>query len=90
MNPFNDYKDKIKHIIDEINYLIETSTDLSYNDFIKNESLKRAFVRSLEIIGEAIKMIPPVIKKQKEQIEWKKIAGMRDKLIHHYFGVDYV
>lgn len=77
MNPLDDYKDKLKHIIDEINYLITTSAELSYNNFITNESLKRAFVRSLEIIGEAIKLIPLEIKKQKGQIEWRKIAGMR-------------
>jgi uncharacterized protein with HEPN domain len=43
----------------------------------------------LEIIGEAVKRIPKQVCEQYRQIEWNKIAGMRDKLIHHYFGVDY-
>ena len=89
MNLSNDYFDKINHINDEINYLITKSKDLTHSDFIKDETLKRAFVRSLEIIGEAVKSIPKNICDQYEQIEWNKISGMRDKLIHHYFGVDY-
>jgi uncharacterized protein with HEPN domain len=84
-----DYIDKVNHINDEVNYLITKSKKLTYLEFLKDETLKRAFVRSLEIIGEAVKRIPQQIYEQYRQIEWKKIAGMRDKLIHHYFGVDY-
>lgn len=89
MNQSNDYLDKINHINDELNYLISKSKELTHDEFIKDETLKRAFVRSLEIIGEAVKRIPKQICEQYRQIEWNKIAGMRDKLIHHYFGVDY-
>ncbi|MHA1459882.1 MAG: HepT-like ribonuclease domain-containing protein, partial [Promethearchaeota archaeon] len=55
MNPSNDYLDKINHINDEVNYLITKSKDLTHDDFVKDETLKRAFVRSLEIMGEAVK-----------------------------------
>ena len=89
MNQSNDYLDKLNHIKDEINYLLTNSIDISHDDFIKDETLKRAFVRSLEIIGEAVKRIPKQICEKYRQVEWNKIAGMRDKLIHHYFGVDY-
>jgi len=52
------FLDKVYHIIDEINYLLNNSNNISYNEFINNETLKRAYVRSIEIIGEATKLIP--------------------------------
>jgi uncharacterized protein with HEPN domain len=81
--------DFLNHIKDECEYLIKTSEKLNYETFIKNETIRRAFVRSLEVIGEASKSIPEDFKKTYQNIEWRKIAGMRDVLIHHYFGVSY-
>jgi uncharacterized protein with HEPN domain len=51
--------------------------------------LKRAFVRSLEIIGEAAKHVPKDVRHRHSHVEWRAITGMRDRLIHGYFGVDY-
>ena len=56
---------------------------------MRDETLKRAFVRSLEIIGEASKQIPDDFKQKYSHLEWRAMAGMRDRLIHGYFGVDY-
>jgi uncharacterized protein with HEPN domain len=79
----------LKHIADECNYLLSISDNLSKDDFLENETLKRAVVRSLEIIGEATKKIPADFKVKWSSIQWKNMAGMRDRLIHDYIGVNY-
>lgn len=79
----------IHHILDEISYLLHQKETLNKDTFIRDETLKRAFVRSIEIIGEASKKIPDNIKRQYPDIEWKAVIGMRDKLVHDYFGVDH-
>ncbi len=79
----------LSHIIDEINYLKSHTEGLTRDNFINDETLQRAFVRSIEIIGEATKKLPDELKQNYPNIEWKAVAGMRDKLIHDYFGIDY-
>ncbi|MBI3582554.1 MAG: DUF86 domain-containing protein [Nitrospinae bacterium] len=79
----------LSHIIDEINYLKTHTEGLTRDNFINDETLQRAFVRSIEIIGEATKKLPDELKQNYPNIEWKAIAGMRDRLIHDYFGIDY-
>jgi uncharacterized protein with HEPN domain len=77
------------HMMEEIRFVIENTNHLSWDEFSTQPVLKRAVVRSLEIVGEAAKKIPIEIKIEHPEIEWKKFAGMRDRLIHDYFGVDY-
>lgn len=79
----------LHHVLDEIDYIENVSFDIDEADFLADETLKRSFVRSIEIIGEAAKKVQADFKEKYSDIEWKKIAGMRDQLIHHYFGVDY-
>lgn len=82
-------KEYLRHIQDECSYLISVSKNLEFDDFLENETLKRAVIRSLEIIGEATKKIPSDFKKIWHTIPWKNMAGMRDRLIHDYMGVNY-
>lgn len=77
------------HILDEIKFIEENFQDMSFDDFLESPLFQRASIRSLEIIGEAVKNLSTGFKEDNPQIEWKEIAGMRDRLIHRYFSVDW-
>jgi uncharacterized protein with HEPN domain len=74
---------------DEAEYLAGQTADLTREQFLEDATLKRAFVRSIEIIGEASKKVPSDIRARYHGLNWKAIAGMRDRLVHDYFGIDY-
>lgn len=69
--------------------LYVTENDFSKDNLIQDETIKRAIVRSLEIIGEATKKIPADFKIKWDSINWENMAGMRDRLIHDYMGINY-
>jgi uncharacterized protein with HEPN domain len=82
-------RDLLEHIRAEAAYLIAESSGLTEERFHQDETLKRAFVRSLEIIGEASKKFPADYRMEHTDVNWRGMAGMRDRLMHDYFGVDY-
>jgi len=82
-------RDYLRHIQVETEYLQGSCAGLTFEEFMANETLRRAAVRSLEIIGEASKKVPEEFRAKHPAIEWRAMAGMRDRLIHGYFGVDY-
>lgn len=80
----------LRHIHDECRFILSViSPETGKEELMDNETLKRAIVRSLEIIGEATKKIPVDFKLKWNSINWKNMAGMRDRLIHDYMGVNY-
>ncbi|HCU19585.1 MAG: hypothetical protein A2X05_14660 [Bacteroidetes bacterium GWE2_41_25] len=80
----------LKHIRDESLYILSiTSKGITKEEFLNDETLKRDAVRSLEIIGEATRKIPADFKIKWNNVKWKEMAGMRNRLIHDYMGVNY-
>ena len=79
----------IKHMLDEARYLAGAAANLDRTAFLTDPTLQRAFVRSLEIIGEAAKHVPEPFRARHPSISWRAMAGMRDRVIHDYLGVDY-
>lgn len=62
---------------------------LSYNEFLENELVADAVIKNILVIGEATKNIPKEIRSRNQHIEWRKMAGMRDMMIHGYFSINY-
>jgi uncharacterized protein with HEPN domain len=82
-------REYLQHILDETTSILTSATSLDKAKFVQDETLKRAYVRSIEVIGEAVKQLPTGLRQKYDAIEWRALAGMRDRLIHNYFGVDY-
>jgi uncharacterized protein with HEPN domain len=79
----------LRHILDEVDFALDATEGKTKEEVIEDGIICRAIVRSIEIMGEATKRISEEFKSAHPQIEWKKMAGTRDRLIHDYFGVDY-
>jgi uncharacterized protein with HEPN domain len=79
----------IRHIADEITYILQATFGKTKEQFLFDPTLTRATIRSLEIIGEATKKIDTEFRNKYKDIDWRGMAGTRDKLIHDYFGIDY-
>jgi len=83
-----DYGDFVQDILDSINDVENFIDGMEFEDFINDKKTIYSVVRGIEIIGEAAKNVPEQIRKKYPDVPWKQMAGMRDKLIHEYFGVD--
>ncbi len=86
MKPSTNY---LHHILDETYFLIENSAGINFDQLQRDPVLQRAFIRSLEIIGEAVKNIPIDLQENYPDVEWRKMAATRNRLIHGYFSVDF-
>ncbi len=84
-----DYTLYLKDILAAIEGIEEFVGSMDFDSFTSDDKTSSAVIRKFEIIGEAAKNVPDSLKADHSSIPWKEIAGMRDKLIHSYFGVDY-
>lgn len=78
----------LKDVFENMKHIEAFIENVTYEEFIKDKKTSYAVVRCIEIIGEAVKNIPDDIREKYPDIPWKKMAGMRDKISHFYFGVD--
>ena len=85
---YREYRVYIADILNCIDKIERHSANLSYEEFKNDELVQDGIDRNLEIIGEAVKKIPDEVKSRKKTTQWRKIAGLRDILIHDYFGID--
>jgi uncharacterized protein with HEPN domain len=80
----------LKHILEKIDFVLTATSGKTLMDVQEDGMLQRACSRSIEIIGEAAKNVSSALRKTNPRIPWKQLAAMRDKLIHQYFGINWV
>ncbi len=79
----------LHHILDECDFLLRQYQSNTYEELLQNKTLSHAICRSLEIIGEATKNVHPNLRSKYPLVDRREMAGIRDKIIHDYFGIDY-
>ncbi|QTA38349.1 DUF86 domain-containing protein [Thermosipho ferrireducens] len=78
----------LKHILDSMDAILNFVRGKTYNEFVKNRMMWSAVIREIEVVGEATKNLSYKFREKYPEIPWRKMAGMRDVLIHGYFKTD--
>lgn len=84
-----DYTLYLKDILEAMHAIEKFVENITFEDFQRNDMVSSAVIRKFEIIGEATKGLPETVRNKYPQVPWKEMAGMRDRLIHFYFGIKY-
>lgn len=82
------WKILFQDVLDSIDKIEQYTQSMEYEDFVSNSMVIDAVVRNIEIIGEASRRVPHDVQDRHSKIPWKKIAGIRNRIVHEYFGVD--
>jgi uncharacterized protein with HEPN domain len=88
MKPERRYIDFLKDIVDNLVKVESFVEGMDFEEFLEDEKTRYSVICALEIVGEAVKKVPAAIRRRNPGVPWKDMAGMRDRLIHGYFGVD--
>jgi len=88
MSTDREYVDYLRDILDAVRHAQRFVQGMDFETFLSDDRTSFAVVRALEIVGEAAKKIPSGVREEYPAIPWREMAGVRDKLIHDYFGVD--
>jgi len=83
-----EYEPYLRDVLDRIAKIRRYIEGYDYESFCDDEKTSDAVIRNIEVIGEAIRHVPDDLRQKYPKIPWRQIAGMRDKLIHDYLGVD--
>ena len=84
-----EYRHKLEDILESIRRIREYTSGLSQPEFLTDIKTQDAVIRNLQIIGEAIKALPDEVRDANPEVDWRRIAGLRDIITHRYFGVDF-
>ncbi len=79
----------VEDILESAQKILDYTEELSFNEFINDSKTIDAVIRNFEIIGEAGNMLPEDFKDRYSSIDWHRIRGFRNRIVHHYFGIDY-
>lgn len=89
MSPQRRDKDYLSDIIEAVQRITTYTAGLSYQQFLADSKTQDAVLRNIQVIGEATKKLSPSLSKRHGHLPWKEVAGMRDKIVHRYFGINY-
>ena len=78
----------LEDILEAAESIIAYTNKITYEEFVNDKKTIDAVIRNFEIIGEAVKLLPPVLKNKYPEINWQRIRGFRNRIVHDYFGVD--